>query len=473
MTPRRLATFIVSLAALLSTAQTCPAHRRPVVKHAIDVQATTPDGAALAVTFTDDAVPGNGLEPWQPGGNSPLGQHSVFSAAGFSVCADAPGYTHNCVGISEFIDQPRTIVLEPVVNPVVRRSRAETLHVRALLANLFDGSTPIWGSSFPALYEQDRPRLDRWLKALAAEGATHVVTGAFDPGEAYPGMGLVNPDWTHRPDQVAALIASLTATAGADGKGFAVLVFLSGGPLPRSLVDDVWPGIIDALRPYHDQVIYVPCWECVQGDATARQLDYANGRIKALDPDAILFNHFSPGRAVGLGNPTEPDSPYRRWALAQCVNGVPVRDARGNVVYDLGRAFGDAAEAEKAATPVFCGLPGHWDVFEPDFWTLNNGPKVDGLLYQTDHGSGNYRDCNEDDDNADCFLNRWQDVVSRVGAGFHGWAKRIVVFFESCAYERFRNQVTNDACRLMATRAKRVADKWSVDIGYGNGLPAQ
>lgn len=79
----------------------------------------------------------------------------------------------------------------------------------------------------------------------------------------------------------------------------------------------------------------------------------------------------------------------------------------------------------------------------------------------------------DDDTLADTegWLDRWNDVVPRLGKGMNGWRIMSLCFFESPAYYYYRGQSDSDFCRRIATRAKQLADKYGVRVGYGNGLP--
>ncbi len=112
-----------------------------------------------------------------------------------------------------------------------------------------------------------------------------------------------------------------------------------------------------------------------------------------------------------------------------------------------------------------------WQGAEGGFFMAHGGEKIKGWLYQLRHGDEIYHDANEDEDVPGNYLNRWQDGVMRMGAGFHNWRIMIVVAFETVAFEFFRHGATPRQAREVATRLKRVADKWGVKVGYGNGLP--
>ena len=122
----------------------------------------------------------------------------------------------------------------------------------------------------------------------------------------------------------------------------------------------------------------------------------------------------------------------------------------------------------------------------PDFWTTGVGRELSGFLYQTEHGKTVVEPCTRRQDGtfaADCWLNRWQDIVARLGAGRlsndrgedrgAGWRKVRLVLFETVAYDYYRGGADEQTARRVADDGDVICRQWGVTCGFGNGLPSR
>ena len=191
-------------------------------------------------------------------------------------------------------------------------------------------------------------------------------------------------DLRRRPDEFRALLDEVMKTPGATGRGLVPVVMWANTP---DEVNEYWPGLMAAVRDISPRLVHVPAWEPTW---TAPELAHGIARIQSLlGPDAPIFFHGGPREAAG---------------------------------------------------PVSGGGA-------PDFWTQGAGRELAGFLYQTEHGRTVTEPCGPRADGsfaADCWLNRWQDVVARLGAGRlsndkgqdrgPGWRRVKLVLFETVAY---------------------------------------
>ena len=306
---------------------------------------------------------------------------------------------------------PPVIVVPPAP---VWPSRKTVLQYRGHLCNLRDAAgRVIWTPALPGATADVRAE---WLDVLKLHGGTHVPIGPFDGGPAYPGVDWPNPNWEDHPDAIAALVREILDAE------MVPVVFLDGGgrhPVPR--IDRTYPMLRDALDGLHDHVLPVIAWEPVVGDWTSDEVSYALNLWHDLAPEFRLGYHGSPERLVGSSNPVEPDDP--------------------------------------------------WQGGESEFYKFHGGEHIDIALYQTRHGRELYEDCSPDTD--DCWLNRWRDYVTRIGGGLNGWRVIPLVLFETVAYEYFRGHATGQDARVIASRAKAVADAAGVPFWWGNGAPLE
>jgi len=328
-----------------------------------------------------------------------------------------------------------------------RAAGAELVDYRGCLMNVFDSrGWPVWTPSLPgvlALNEGARV-WDEWVALLRHCGATHIPIGGFDGagGPAYHSADgartppdIDNPDWRQSPERVRALVEKLLDTPSADGKAFRPVIFLSGGALSREQIDREWPVLARALEGLQDNVIYVPGWEPVEGQARSRELSYALERGKALfGPRSHWFVHLSPGRWDGASHPAEPDDPWQ-----------------GN---------GDA------------------------FYQSHGGQFVEGLLYQTEHGraitdpcrpavpgdqaggNGAGVDRRRGQHPSDCWLTNFRRALDHLRV-----AGRRIVLFETNAFEVFRGRSNHEIALRIASDARVLCQQRGITCGFGSGMP--
>lgn len=342
--------------------------------------------------------------------------------SGLEACGVKDGHEPACAPIVRGQTETRIVlkrVPPPAPKELERVSGAALLDVAGNFCNLFDSFGRIVYT--PALPGAPDDVYAEWMQLQREAGSTHVFVGPFDGGPAYPGVAWSNPDLLTDPSQLRAFILKLLSTPSANGKGFVPVLFLDGGGRnPRPRIEQHWPRIADALADLQEFLIVVPAWEPVVGDWTSAELSFALQRLAAYFPRSQIGWHGSPTRWVGSSNPIEPDDP--------------------------------------------------WQGGESEFYKKHGGQFVTVAFYQTPHGIEHWRDCNEDTDD-NCWLNRWQDGVRRLGAAFNGWRRMKVVLYETVAFEAFRKQTTSRQARETATLGQRICRKWNVDCGYGNGLP--
>ncbi len=307
-----------------------------------------------------------------------------------------------------------------------RVSGAALLDVKGNFCNLRDAKNRIVYT--PGLTGAPADVYDEWMQTQRDNGSTHIPFGPPIGGAAYPGMSWANPDfWSDLP-AFRAFIEKVLDTPAADGKGFRPIVFIGGDTFDQSRFDR-WPELAAALEGLHEFLILVPGWECIPQEGwTSNQYAKALRELKRLFPSSKLAAHMQPTRWAFSSNPVEADDP--------------------------------------------------WQGGESECYKSHGGEGVELVLYQTPHGRELYRPCTCPDSPkgqfthaADCWLDRFEDGVSRLGDGYHGWRKLKVVLFESVAFEAYRGQATPDHARDIATAAKKVGDKWGVHLGFGNGLP--
>lgn len=331
------------------------------------------------------------------------------------LVVEAEGYhTRDAGTFTVTGDFEARIWMEPVAPAWATGERL--LDVRGNFCNLWDAEGRIvYTPALPGAV--DAGCFDDWMRIQREAGSTHVFVGPFEGGPAYPGVPFPNPNLLSDPPALRRFIERILNTPSADGDGFRPVLFLDGGGRdPRPRIERDWPTIfaaLDGLQPY---VIVIPAWEPVVGDWSSADVSYA---LRAIPDGWTIGYHGSPKRLVGSSNPIEPDDPWR------------------------------GGEAE--------------------FYKSHGGEKIQIAFYQTEHGDAIYTDCDAADDA--CFLNRWEDYVARIGAGLNGWRVLTLVAFETVAYEAFRGKATSQQAREVASRLKRIADTWGVNIGYGNGLP--
>jgi hypothetical protein len=201
---------------------------------------------------------------------------------------------------------------------------------------------------------------------------------------------------------------------------------------------------LEGLDPY---VIVIPAgWEPVVGDYTSAEVSYALTHWHAARPNSIIGYHGSPARLVGSSN-CDPRTQQH------CTPYDPEDLSKGGYESD-----------------------DPWKGGESIFYKQDGGEYIQIALYQTPHGASLYRACSETQD--DCWLNRFDDYVTRIGGGLNGWRVLKLVLYETCAYEFFHRYPDDQGqpveaaqCRALAQRGQQLAAKRGVAIGFGNGLP--
>lgn len=333
----------------------------------------------------------------------------------YSVHVDLP--THNIdlvVGGTARPDQIQLPGLTLAAAP--RRSQRELTNIRANFCNLRDSQNRV---IFTADYlGTDSVSREDWVKTLIAAGSTHIVISPT--GGNYPGTPFQPFDVYGNPKAFVAEIRKLLATASADGKGLTPILMLDSGDAGfKQRVDAYWTAIRRELGDDEKDCIVVPGWELIRASTvTSAEFSYALEKLHA-DGWSHIWAHLSPGRAAFSSNPVEPDDP--------------------------------------------------WQGGESECWKTHGGQYVEGFLYQSEA-------VRPDDDKCDatadtCWLNRWEDVVPRLGNGMNGWRIVHLCYFEGPAYYYYRGQADSAFARRIATAAKKLADKYNVTIGFGNGLP--
>jgi hypothetical protein len=307
-----------------------------------------------------------------------------------------------------------TIALAPIAPPAPTDD--ELHHVLANFCNLRDAQgRVIFTADYAGL--DDATRAD-WRRRLVAAGSTHLVVSPS--GGGYPGTPFTPFDLRGDPARFAVIVREILATTGANGKALTPILILDGGePGFRDRVRADWPGIRQALGADVERVLVVPGWELVKAsDATSA--DYAFALTFLHDQGwPHIWAHLSPGRASASSNPIEADDP--------------------------------------------------WQGAESGMWKSHGGEFVEGLLYQSEAVRPNDDRCDPADDG--CWLNRWEDVVPRIGAGMNGWRIIHLAYFEGPAYYYYRGQSDDAFARRIATAAQSICQKYNVRCGFGNGLP--
>lgn len=313
-----------------------------------------------------------------------------------------------------------------VVNLPPLATGEAVLHMQACFCNLRDSQGRIIYT--PELPGAPEDVFKEWFSVMTAAGCTHVVVGDFEPGPIYPGAPWSNPDLWNDMGKLRAFLVDIMQQKAADGYGYRPVVFLdNGSKSPMGRINQRWPEFIAAMRDLLPHMILVIAWEPVVGDWRSIEVSQALLLLKSLAPEAIVFGHGSPTRWVASSNPIETDDP--------------------------------------------------WQGGEADFFLKHGGEFLQGWMYQTQHGRDIYTPCTCPNKNQQfghldtCWLNRFEDGVARLGAGFHGWRVVRVVLYETVAYEAFRNQATPADAVMVATAGATVGKLWNVKLGYGNGLP--
>jgi len=318
--------------------------------------------------------------------------------------------------------------------------RDQILDYRGCLGTLTDSlGRCIWT---PALPGADAATRQDWYRILRENGATHIPFGPFEAGPAYPGIvHWDNPDWTLDHAAIRALCDEMLSVPSASGYGFVPVIFADGGggnPLPRLQV--MLRTLTVALRGIEGSVMAVPAWEPVVGAWRSYEVSWALENLHAAMPDVLIGYHGSPARLVGSSNCDPHDT-------------------------------------------VNCTVYGYepddpWKGGEAAFYTEHGGQFIEMALYQTPHGDELYRACTcatplEKFGHVDsCWLNRAEDYIARIGAGYNGWRKLKLCLYEVGTYETTRGWRTAAESIAQSRNCRDlVAAKWGVVIGFGDGIP--
>lgn len=356
---------------LLSLAATCPPTPHPPDRrYAIDVHAEAPSGQALPLDqFRDDANPENVLDPWVPGGVSPLGQHSVFTRPGFQVCADSPGYTLACVIVSEARDQGRTITLQPI-RPPVPTANLRGQYVIACAGCPY-GPRPgaadniFFMNALDQVWDRDPTTAETILQRYIQRGANHLTAGpAFANGyhDQYPPQR-----WLGRADRYAAYLEWVTH----HGLAISLWVLPDVPPYydPRARTFD-WARVEADLTPFYTnariqavvaRVVYM--WEDYQASAEmVRGYDW----LRRVFPHARRYWHNPPGH-LSPGEGAENEQAIWRLAAAHGIHGLylqawpasaadhtarPPIDQLAYDLHDMVRRFRGEADSPWGRTPI-------------------------------------------------------------------------------------------------------------------------
>lgn len=348
-----------------------------------------------------------------------------------AACVD-----YRAIGLNIHPRPPAVVVQPPVIveppAPPVRATGAQLLDYKGCLGTLRDSANRVvWTPALPGAPVDVRAE---WYQLLREAGCTHVPIGPFGPGPSYPGIvAWNNPDWLNDPAAIRGLVEELLNTPSADGLGFRPVIFTDGGPRnPKPRLQAFFPVLSQALEGLDDYVIVVPAgWEPVVGDFTSAEVSWALETWHAYRPRSLIGYHGSPGRLVGSSNCT-PDTPG-------CAHGYEDDDP--------------------------------WKGGEAEFYRSHGGEFISIALYQTPHGDALYRPCDPDNEDGSCWANRFQDYVSRIGTGFHGWRVLTLVLFEVGTYETTHGRRPVADTRPVVRLGQQVCQKWNAPCGYGDGLP--
>lgn len=300
-------------------------------------------------------------------------------------------------------------------------THADLVNVRAGFCNQRDSHGRVIFEPF--LCSLDGAGRREWLSHQAAQGYTHFTLSpeySYNSATPYP---IPGKNMLDKPEEFAGYVSEVCRTPAADGKGWRVIVMMDGGaPDPRPRIDRYWRPIFDALKPWHSQIIFTAGWELIAASSwSSADYSYALQRMRPwLGDDVEMWAHLSSDRAAFSSNPVQSDDP--------------------------------------------------WQGEESGCWTSHGGEFLSGLFYQS-QPLQNRDNPHCDPLDASCFLNRWEDVVPRLGLGMNGWRVVNLCFYESVAYYYFQGLATSDYARDVATSAKKLADKYGVPCGFGNGVP--
>lgn len=308
------------------------------------------------------------------------------------------------------------VQMSPFTLLAIPPTEEEIHNVQAMFCNLRD----VQGRVMFTPFYISLPYAERmmWLKESARKGATHFV---LSPSIAYPGSPIGSRDLYEWPKDFAYFVREAMAAPSASGKGFTPILILDGGdPGIVERINKNWQGLRDALGDEAERIIVVSGWELVNASpTTSAELSYSL-KVLGWQKWPHIWVHLGPGRASGASHPLEGDDP--------------------------------------------------WQGGESIFWKIEGGENAEGFLYQSQAIRDGDETC--DPAEAECWLNRWEDVVPRLGNGMNGWRIVHLVYFEGPAYYFFRGQASEEFANRAADAAKKMCDKYGVRCGFGNGRPS-
>lgn len=366
-------------------------------------------------------------------------QTATTDASGYAEFASIPATLQNTqlkVEAEKYVTVDQSIVLTPNINQQVwlggepeqssalrlpalklsappRRTQEELTFVLTSFCNLRDSQNRVIFAPMIAMF--DETVQDDWLAKTREDGGTHFVVS---PYADYHGTGF---NWLNEPEKFVALVRKVLATPAADGKGFTPILILDSGNQPgfRDRFTQSYSQVKALLGEDEKDCIVVPGWELITAsDIKSVDMSWALETLKGQGWTHIWV-HLSPRRAAMSSNPIEPDDP--------------------------------------------------WQGGESECWKSHGGQYAEGFLYQSEAVRPGDENCNASLE--ECWLNRWEDVVPRIGKGMNGWRVMPLVYFEGPAYFYYRGQSDSAFAVTIAEKAKAMADKYGVKVGFGNGIP--
>lgn len=365
--------------------------------------------------------------------------------------------------------EPLHDLFEPVAPPGPRArpvtDRARVLDMRASFGNfregdgkpvyehgrLVKGKGVVYTPSIPALWAHDRPRMLRWLDVLAKAGSTHIVIGDFEPGDGYEGSEFQFPDFTTGAGliQLRQMFDDLMHLPAADGDGWRVMVQMDGGSKGYLERMQKWPGIVAALEPFRQSILWSVGWELVKASSwTSKDFGDGAARLRSLiGPDAIMIAHMSPGRNAFSSNPLEDDDPWK----------------------------GSESACWKDPRFQFDAIFFQCDPPDPSDNIADCRVTIKGKQMHCSQHADVYRD--GEVIGTTCWMDRIWDSLFRTGAGHMGVPKlEKWILGETIIYKVWHQGVDGDAFgTLIADVVERelVSKLPGLQIGFGNGLPSR
>ena len=323
-----------------------------------------------------------------------------------------------------------------------RRTGSALTTIQSSFCNLTDakGRVVFTPNLLQLWLSDDFDGLTEWIQLLRADGATHVVVA---PLVQYQPSPFPPADLRTNPAEFGAFLQFLL-----DVCGFAPIVLLSEGD--DAHVADPREAFLSVLKPLAEFCLWVPSgWEPAwKSSDTSRAIQRAR---LILGPTASLWFHSRPERATG----------------ASYLGSILISQATpqgAKVKY----TFIDPTDGLEKKYLIEDDDP--WEGEEIDFWKSHGGEQLAGLLFQTGHGTYVTKGlC--DVSSLACWLNRWDEVVSRLGTGYKGWRIVQLCLFETVAMDYYHGKCSSHDARVVASAGRALANNYGVSIGQGNGLP--